>query len=252
MHRLWAGTKLVVAAEVALDGLDLADVGDARGRHDALSRSSSRRPDPPRCVPSPAQLVLRRLRRQRTAEPLVLGEASRRRRPRDPEHGRARRMGAFHRAGGHARDIGRDHRLDDTARRGRARALASRSARCAGCGCPSTSGSSRSRWRSGACRCSSTRSGSSARRGGCGRSARRSPRACAPRSAARSSRRTTCCRPRSSRRSAGRATSPTRSSPAGGSATGGNLPGARFRVVDGFVLAAGTALCVVSLAVLHL
>lgn len=37
----------------------------------------------------------------------------------------------------------------------------------------------------------------------------------------------------------------------GGLGAGGNLPGARFRVVDGVVLAAMTALCVVALAVLH-
>ncbi len=37
----------------------------------------------------------------------------------------------------------------------------------------------------------------------------------------------------------------------GGLGAGGNLPGARFRVVDAVVLAAMTALCVVALAVLH-
>jgi energy-coupling factor transporter transmembrane protein EcfT len=38
----------------------------------------------------------------------------------------------------------------------------------------------------------------------------------------------------------------------GGLGSGGNLPGARFRVVDGVVLLASTSLCVVTLAVLHL
>ncbi|HEV7523827.1 MAG TPA: energy-coupling factor transporter transmembrane protein EcfT [Acidimicrobiia bacterium] len=38
----------------------------------------------------------------------------------------------------------------------------------------------------------------------------------------------------------------------GGIGTGGNLPGARFRAVDGIVLLATTALCVTSLTVLHL
>lgn len=37
----------------------------------------------------------------------------------------------------------------------------------------------------------------------------------------------------------------------GGLGAGGNLPGARFRVVDGIVLGATTALCVVTLVVLH-
>lgn len=38
----------------------------------------------------------------------------------------------------------------------------------------------------------------------------------------------------------------------GGIGAGGNLPGARFRVADGIVLFATTALCVVALVVLHL
>jgi energy-coupling factor transporter transmembrane protein EcfT len=38
----------------------------------------------------------------------------------------------------------------------------------------------------------------------------------------------------------------------GGLGAGGNLPGARFRLADGIVLAASTALCVATLAVLHL
>jgi energy-coupling factor transporter transmembrane protein EcfT len=38
----------------------------------------------------------------------------------------------------------------------------------------------------------------------------------------------------------------------GGIGAGGNLPGARFRPADGIVLAASTALCVVTLVVLHL
>ncbi len=38
----------------------------------------------------------------------------------------------------------------------------------------------------------------------------------------------------------------------GGLGTSGNLPGARFRILDGIVLVASTALCVVTLAVLHL
>ncbi len=38
----------------------------------------------------------------------------------------------------------------------------------------------------------------------------------------------------------------------GGIGTGGNLPGARFRIADGIVLFASTALCVVALVVLHL
>jgi energy-coupling factor transporter transmembrane protein EcfT len=38
----------------------------------------------------------------------------------------------------------------------------------------------------------------------------------------------------------------------GGIAAGGSLPGARFRLIDAAVLVASTALCVVSLAVLHL
>lgn len=38
----------------------------------------------------------------------------------------------------------------------------------------------------------------------------------------------------------------------GGLGPGGSLPGARFRVADGIVLVASTALCVVTLAVLHL
>ncbi len=38
----------------------------------------------------------------------------------------------------------------------------------------------------------------------------------------------------------------------GGLGAGGNLPGARFRFADALVLAATTALCVVSLTVLHL
>ena len=120
---LWAGTKLVVAAELALlvsisPTWQMIGVGAGVVALGLLVRAHSARR-----VPALAELVLRRARDRRAAstcwsatKPIVdVGGIA-------LSLGGLERMGALHRARGRAGHVGRAHRLDDAARRRRARA----------------------------------------------------------------------------------------------------------------------------------
>ena len=158
VHRLWAGTKLIVAAELALVGFDRAHVVHARRARRRRADRAARRAHPARRVPAPAARLSiscccsgSLLNSLSTTPPVVhLG-------PLPVSLGALGDAIAVPRARDRAGHVGRARRVDDAARRGRARARAARHARCACSGSRSTSGSSRSGSRCGACRCSSTR-----------------------------------------------------------------------------------------------
>ena len=193
VHRLWAGTKLLVAVELALMvsiSPTWAMVGAAAA---VVALESARRSDSARCVPPLAELVLHRAVDQRAAS--TCG------RPTEPvvhvagitlSIGGAQRVGACSpRSRSCSSRRGRSSGGPRPWARSRPPSPVS-SGRCVGCDCRSTNGSSRSRSRSGASRSSSTRSVSSARPAGCApTTSPRKPRARGRRSAACCSKPTT-------------------------------------------------------------